>query len=160
LARPHLLVQHLLKQLEQHAADRAHRDPRPEWLAAVIERAAECFVPLQDVARVGYECELTEGGWEARLYLGTTEVVGGREDGHSRRPSFELDLAGLTHCFSRVDELRWNVAGSETGGSFVTVRGAVRDERLALKAYSRSPQHAGPALRAYPDGQIRPVPGV
>ncbi len=160
MAHSHLLVQHLLKQLEQHAATRSERDSRPSWLIRLVEQAAECFRPLHGVARVGYECELLDNGWETRMYLGTTEVVGGRDDGQFRSTSFELDLAGLTSCFSRVDELRWNVAAGEAGGSFLTVRGAVGEEQVCVKAYSKAPHHAGPALREYADGRIRPVDDV
>ncbi len=160
MAHSHLLVQHLLKQLEQHAANRTERDPRPSWLIRLIDQAAECFLPLTGVARVGYESELIDDGWEVRMYLGKTEVVGGRDDGQARSTSFELDLAALTSCFSRVDEFRWNVAGGETGGSFLTVRGAVGEETVCVKTYSRAPHHAGPALREYADGRIQPVDGV
>lgn len=157
MAHSHLLVQHLLKQLEQHSTQRGERDPRPEWLIDLVNQAADCFVPLHGVARVGYECEPADHGWEARLYVGDTEIVGGPADGQARAASFELDIAALTMCFSRVDELRWNVAGGPTGGSFLTVRGAVGEEAVCVKAYSKAPHHAGPALRQYTDGRIRPV---
>lgn len=157
MAHTHLLVQHLLKQLEQHSAQRGDRDHRPEWLIDLINHAAECFLPLHGVARVGYECEPKDHGWEARLYVGATEIVGGAADGQARSASFELDIAALTMCFSRVDELRWNVSGSSSGGSFLTVRGAVGEEDVCVKAYSKAPHHVGPALREYADGRIRPV---
>jgi hypothetical protein len=153
------LVQHLLKQLEQRAAARDERDPRPEWLQRFVERAAEHFAPLSGVGRVGCECEATEDAWEARLYLGATEVVGGKDDGQSRGLSFELHVSELLACFTRIDDVRWNVAASanDSGGSFVTVSGWVDHHRIRLKAYSRAPQHAGPALRMYHDGRVQPV---
>jgi hypothetical protein len=159
LPHTHLLVQHLLKQLERHAATRDERDPRPAWLVDFVECAAAHFAPLSGVGRVGCECEATAAGWEARLYLGATEVVGGKDDGQSRRLSFELHLSGLMQCFTRVEDVRWNVAAGqdEQGGSFLTVRGCVEEHPLCVKAYSRAPQHAGPALRMYHDGRIQPV---
>src|SRR5262245_53805720 len=45
LAHTHLLVQHLFKQLERHAATRHERDHRPAWLVEFIARVAENFVP-------------------------------------------------------------------------------------------------------------------
>jgi hypothetical protein len=159
LSHTHLLVQHLLKQLERHAATRDDRDPRPAWLVDFVERAAEHFAPLSGVGRVGCECEATDEGWQARLYLGTTEVVGGKDDGQSRSLSFELHLSGLMQCFSIVEDVQWNVAANhdDTGGSFLTIRGCVDHHPLCVKAYSRAPQHAGPALRMYCDGRIQPV---
>jgi hypothetical protein len=162
LPHSHLLVQHLLKQLERHAATRDERDPRPAWLTDFVQRAAEHFAPFTGVGRVGYECELNEGGWEARLYLGNTEVVGGKDDGQQRGLSFELNLAGLVSCFTAVDDLRWNVAArqGEAGGSFLSLRGRVDDHALCVKAYSHAPRHAGPALRMSHDGQVQQVQAV
>lgn len=159
MAHSHLLVQHLLKQLEQHSAERGERDTRPEWLVDFIDRTADCFVPLQGLGRVGYECEVGDAGWDVRLYLGSTEIVGGRDDGQWRHTSFELDVAGLTQCFTRVDDLRWNVAAgmAESGASFLTVCGVVGEQPVRVKTYSRAPVHAGPALRAYHDGTVKPV---
>jgi hypothetical protein len=159
LAHSHLVVQHLLKQLEKHAAERSERDHRPAWLTQLIQAAADQFSPLADFGRVGFECEPADDGWEARLYLGSTEVVGGRDDGHWKSASFELDLSGLTRCFDHVDELRWNVAasGGESAGSFVTVRGRIGEQPICLKAYSRAPAHVGPALREYHDGTVEPI---
>jgi hypothetical protein len=157
LPRPHLLVQHLLKQLESHVQDREQRDPRPAWLTELVQTAAEAFAPLSGVARVGYECEPSGDGWEARFYVGAIELVGGKDDGHFRQTSFELNLAGVTSCFTQLDEFRWNVAGGLESGSFVTLRGYVGEHPVCLKAYSRTPEHIGPGLRQYHDGRIESV---
>lgn len=157
LAHAHLMVQHVLKHIEQFAAQRKQRDPRPVWLIEFVEAAAQWFEPLSGIGRVGFDCEPTDRGWEARLYLGHTELVGGREDGQWRSHSFELNLSGLTSCFSRIDEFVWNVAAGETGASFLTLRGLVGDSPLCVKAYSRAPEHLGPAMRQYHDGRLQPV---
>ena len=159
LSRSHLLVHHLLKQLELHKRDRKERDRRPAWLTTFVHQTAALFEPLSGVAKVGYECELTSIGWEARLYLGSTEIVGGREDGQSRLISFEFDFARLTDGFTRVDEFRWNVCSTTDGstGSFVTLRGQVDDHPVSLKLYSRPPRDAGPAFRQRSDGTLEEV---
>lgn len=159
MAHSHLLVQHLLKQLEHHAATRDERDPRPAWLAEFVERAAEHFVPFSGIGRVGCECEAHDDGWEARLYLGLTEMVGGKDDGQAHGPGFELHVSGLLACFTAVNDLRWNVASSrgDGGGSFLTVHGLVEEHPVCVKAYSRAPAHVGPALRVFHDGRVQPV---
>ena len=152
----HLLVHHLLKQLENHKRDRRERDRRPEWLNEFVQQIAMLFEPLSGVARVGYQCELTSDGWEARLYLGSTEVVGGREDGRSRLISFEFDFSKLAEEFTRLDEFRWDVCTTSDGsaGSFVTLRGLVDEHLICLKIYSRPPCDVGPAFRELPDGTL------
>lgn len=159
LAHSHLIVQHLLKQLELFALDREERDPRPEWLTGLVQRVAELFEPLTGVGRVGCECELTEIGWEARLFLGLAEIVGGKHDGQSRTTGFELDLVNLQGCFDLVDAVSWNVSSSEGegGGSFLTVRGLVGPEPVCVKLYSRPPRDALPALRVRADGTVEEI---
>jgi hypothetical protein len=156
LAHSHLLVQHLLKQLEHHKRDRRERDRRPQWLSAFVHQTAALFEPLTGVARVGCQCELTPDGWEARLFLGSTEIVGGRDDGRSRLISYEFDFGRLSQGFTRLDEFRWNVCTCDDGstGSFVTLRGLVDDHMVCLKIYSRPPRDSRPAFRQFADGTL------
>lgn len=162
MSHSHLLVHHLLKQLENHKRDRAERNGRPGWLNAFIHQTAALFEPLAGVGRVGFQCELGSTGWEARLYLGSTEIVGGRDDGRSRLISFEFDFGRLVETFRRLDEFRWNVCTNFDGssGSFVTLRGMVDDNPICLKIYSRAPQDAGPAFRLLPDGTLEDLVSV
>lgn len=158
----HLLVHHLLKQLEDHKRDRRERDRRPAWLSAFVHQTAEMFEPLSGVARVGYQCELTPDGWEARLYLGSTEIIGGRDDGETRLIGFEFDFGRLAEGYTRLDEFRWNVCTTADGsaGSFVTLRGLVDEHLVCLKIYSRPPHDVGPAFRQLPDGTLEEVVSV
>jgi hypothetical protein len=159
LAHSHLLVQHLLKQLEQHRRDRGEHQRRPNWLNVLVHQTAAHFEPMRGVGRVGSQCEYTADGWEARLYLGTTEIVGGKDDGHFQLIGFDLDFSRLTESFTRLDELRWSVGASSDGGnsSFVTLRGMVDDNPVTLKIYSRPPVEAGPAFRQHSDGTVDPI---
>ena len=159
LAHSHLLVQHLLKQLEQHRRDRGERQRRPEWLSVFVHQTAALFEPMRGVGRVGSQCEYTNDGWEARLYLGSTEIVGGKDDGHFQFIGFELDFVRLTESFTRVDEFRWSVGSTGRGASpsFITVRGAIDEHKVVLKVYSTPPREAGPAFRQHTDGSIDPI---
>lgn len=156
MAHSHLLVQHLLKQLEQHRRDRTDRPRRPEWLNVFVHQTAALFEPMQGVGRVGSQCEYTGDGWEARLYLGSTEIVGGKDDGRFQFISFELDCVRLRELFTRLDEFRWSVGAAVDGSnsSFITLRGLVDEHQVSLKVYSRPPQEAGPAFRQHADGSV------
>lgn len=108
---------------------------------------------------MGAQCEYTELGWEARLYLGSTEIVGGKHDGHAQWISFEVDFVRLREIFTRLDEFRWNVGASLDGGnsSFIVLKGFVDHNPICLKIYSRPPQEAGPAFRQNADGSLDTV---
>ena len=156
MAHSHLLLQHLLKQLEQHQRERSERNRRPEWLSVFVHQTAAFFEPMRGFGRVGSQCEFTSEGWEARLYLGSTEIIGGKDDGHFQLIGFELDFAKLTESFTRLDDFRWSVSAALNGGnsSFVTMRGLVDDHQVTLKIYSKPPHEAGPAFRQHTDGSI------
>ena len=158
LAHSHLLVQHLLKQLEVHKREREVRKRRPDWLTAFVHQAAALFEPFAGIGRVGSQCEVVDDGWEARLYLGVTEMVGGKDDGHAQLVSFELDLSRLTRLFSKIDRFEWNVSATDgQNSSFISIQGLVDEHRLSLKAYSRPPREAGPAFRQHVDGSVDAV---
>lgn len=155
----HLVMQHLLKQLELKSARKGSRDHRPAWLSDLILRWSSQFEPSAGVGRIGFFCEPDDGGWQVRMYLGTTEVVGGRDDGEWRQPGFELNFSQVTAEFTRIDEFRWNVSAPGVDGShsFVTLRGAVGEHLVQVKVYSRTPRDAGPAFRQHLDGTVEPV---
>lgn len=93
------------------------------------------------------------------MYLGATEIVGGKDDGHAQLVGFELDFTRLTQTFSRLEGFCWNVGASPEGGnsSFVTLRGYVDQNPVCLKVYSRPPKEAGPAFRQHADGSVDSV---
>ncbi|MHC4876906.1 MAG: hypothetical protein ACYTGL_10435 [Planctomycetota bacterium] len=91
-----------MKQMENWQPGQKQRDVRPDWLTTVIEETAELFEPLTGVARVGFDCQLEEDTWVVRMYLGTSEIVGGPFDGQMRPMSFEIDLQRLFARFKDI----------------------------------------------------------
>jgi hypothetical protein len=156
VAHSHLVIQHLLKQIEGQSQVR--KDKRPKWLIAAADRFADAFDPLGEVGRVGYECEWTDWGWELRMYLGMTEVVGGKYDGDWQGASFELDVARLVAVFDEPPAIAWSVSASkpESSRSFLTITGTSDNEPLRLKVYSLPPRESSPVLTRRPDGSIEP----
>ncbi|WP_373652580.1 hypothetical protein [Schlesneria sp. DSM 10557] len=128
-------------------------------MTALVHQSAALFSPLRGVGRVGSQCEYTDGGWEARLYLGFTEIVGGKDDGHSQLIGFEFDFRRLTDLFTQVDQFLWNVGASSSGtnSSFVTLVGTIDDNQVCLKIYSRPPVEAGPAFHRRVDGTLNAI---
>lgn len=162
MSHSHLPVQHLLQQVELYRSNRNNRDVRPEWLSRFIDRTADLFDPFHEVARVGFDCRLDEDGWEVGLYLGTTEIVGGREDGRSRLCNFEFDLNALIGQFSEIERFSWS-AFPEAGDaalsphSFVTLSGFVDGNLLRLRIHSTPPTQVGPGFRQFPNGKRESV---
>ncbi len=159
MSHSHMPVDHLLKQIEMYKAKRQQRDIRPPWVMEFIDQVAELFEPLKDDGRVGFDCQLAEERWEVGMYLGSTEVVGGKNDGKSRHSNFEFDLKALIDLFTGVSRFGWSAfpegidAEDSKAHAFITVEGIVGERPIRLRLHSIPPSEAGPGFRQYPDGR-------
>lgn len=156
----HLVVQHLMKQMENWQPGRRARQVRPEWLTALIEEFSELFEPLTGVARVGFDCRYEEAGWVVRMYLGTSEIVGGPRDGQVRPMSFDFNLQQLVARFQHLEELCWTVLPPgaedvEEPQAYVTISGKVDAENpVRIHVFAVPPSDVGPGMRLFPDGHF------
>ena len=163
MAHSHLPVQHLIRQVESRRSLKKRSDARPEWVMRFIDRMADLFDPFEDVGRVGFLCRPDDGVWTVTMYLGRTEIVGGRDDGTARPMSFHLDVQGALGCFSEVLSVRWTAcpdappSADPDGCSALQVEGRIDGAALRLVVTSVPPETAGPGLRKYPDGRFRPA---
>lgn len=163
MSHSHIPVKHLLKQVEIYRTRRNKRDVRPERVTQFISDVADLFEPMIDDGRVGFDCQPVEERWIVGMYLGSTEIVGGRDDGQLRHTDFQFDLLRLTELFDRVDSFGWSAfpgrpdSDDLPASSFVTVEGRLGEHAVRLQLYSVPPSEAGPALRRYPDGRQTPV---
>ncbi|MEX0727212.1 MAG: hypothetical protein WD065_13145 [Planctomycetaceae bacterium] len=165
MSHSHLPLQHLLKQVELYTARRSLKSVRPEWLTTLIDRAAEFFEPLVGEGRVGYDCRLTEQGWEVGLFLGRTEFVGGKVDGASRPTNFEFDLLGLTLLFRQVTSFAWQARPDRdpachfTDESHLAISGTVGDdeELVRMEIFAVPPGDFKPAFHEFPNGKREPA---
>lgn len=164
MSHSHLALQHLIRKIESPEY-RQSRTTGPVWLADFVDQVAELFEPFVDVGRVGFECRPATDRWEISMYLGQTELIGGRDDGQTRAVAFQFDLLALSRLFSRVDQLQWNafpaVASEDdshpTEWSFINVIGLFADSVVRLKIYGTPPDGAGPGMRQFSDGSWEPV---
>lgn len=156
-------VKHLLKHLESYRNRRNNRDIRPAWVTQFVNNAAELFEPIDDVGRVGFDCQVADDCWEVALYLGSTEIVGGKEDGQFRFSGFDFDLRALIGQFHEVENIQ--LATSDDGGddspsvlrSNVMIEGRIDDNRIRVRVHSIPPGDVGPGLRRHVDGRCDPV---
>jgi hypothetical protein len=162
LNHSHIPVRHLLRQLDSQRAEWKSRDRRPDWLADFINAAADWFDPMSGVGRVGFDTRPIEGRWEVAMYLGSTEVIGGPQDGESQPAAFSFDLLGLMRMFARVDQLSWTAQPGPAVAdrmleARVTVEGLVGEHAVVLHVCSLPPEDAGPGFRRYSNGRCDAV---
>lgn len=155
-------VKHLLKHLESYRHRRNNRDIRPAWVTEFVNAAAELFEPMDEVGRVGFDCQVADDCWEVALYLGSTEIVGGREDGQFRYSGFDFDLRALMAQFHEIENIQMS-AGDEAAEissllrAMVTIEGRIDANRLRVRVHSIPPGDVGPGLRRHVDGRCDTV---
>ena len=121
------------------------------------------FEPFTDLGRVGFDCKFDEDRWTVGMFLGSTEMVGGRDDGRTMPADFNFDLHQLIGLFGHIDLLVWSAlpnGGADRkleSSSFVTVEGVVGDNPVRLQIHSTPPSDAGPGFRKFSDGSQEPV---
>ncbi|MBX3442170.1 MAG: hypothetical protein KF774_07165 [Planctomyces sp.] len=153
----HLAIRHLIRKLELQGRRRPAVSV-PAWLMAFLEGAAELFDPAVDFARAGYECRITESGWQASLFLGRIEQVGGAEDGRLNAVAFDYDVRALCDRFDQVDSVNLSAASSpgeptaETDVR-VSVRGVVGGHPLRIDVLNAAPACLSPGMRRGLDGR-------
>ncbi len=162
MSHSHIAVEQLLKQMEIWEPGKHRREARPLWLTALIEETAELFEPLTGIARVGFDCRMQDETAIVRMYLGTTEIVGGSRDGQQQPMSFEVNLDRLRSRFDEVDEFSWsvfpeNARDIEEAQAYVTISGVIDAHRVRFHLFATAPSDAGPGMRVYQDGRVEPA---
>jgi hypothetical protein len=166
VSHSHIALQHLISKIDS-AEPRSKRTTGPVWLPEFVDQVAELFEPFVDVGRVGFECAPNTERWEISMFLGSTEVVGGKVDGEVRPVAFQFDLVRLETIFDHIDECHWSAFPAGTaaddavvhGGerSFVTIVGRYRENGLRLRVFCTPPGDVTPGLRQYADGSWEAV---
>jgi hypothetical protein len=141
VSHSHIALQHLISKIDS-AEPRAKRATGPVWLSEFVDQIAELFEPFVDVGRVGFECAPNTERWEISMFLGSTEVVGGKVDGEVRPVAFQFDLVRLETIFDHIDECHWSAFPAGTAAddadvqgrerSFVTIVGRYRENRCLV----------------------------
>ncbi|MEM7811058.1 MAG: hypothetical protein AAF532_06240 [Planctomycetota bacterium] len=151
MPRPRLLVDHLVRDLE----DRRRSAPavaRPDWIDRLVGEVAEHFEPIEDIARVGFECAPVEGLWAVTFFLGVTERVGGPDDGRRVPADFHFDLAGFTRLFDEVESLRFEAFPGVTADEHrpyhagVTLVGSAEGHACRVRVLAVPPEDVEPGL--------------
>lgn len=160
MAKSYLPVRHLIRQLEQEG--RTPGLTLPGWLVAFIDDVSQLFEPYRGVARAGYECVQIGQEWEVSLYLGSTETMGGADDGRLAPVNFRFDLKGISDKFDTITNFVWNALPDsgeffeeeEAMVSFIAVEGTKNGATLRLQLHATSPLDSGPGLRKFADGEV------
>ena len=166
MSHSHIALQHLIHKLDS-PEPRQKRSAGPVWLAEFVDQIAELFEPYVDMGRVGYECAPSTQRWEISMFLGCTEIVGGKGDGEIRPVAFQFDVTRLETVFDQIDDCCWSAFPAGTMAdeidklagdrSYLTVVGRYRENLVRLRVYCTPPAESAPGLRQHADGSWEAV---
>lgn len=164
MSHSHLAIRHLVKKLEMSQTRRSLKPQLPAWLTQFVDEMAERFEPFHGIARVGFECQHTESGWDLALFLGENEQIGGPDDGQMTPVNFRFDLKNLIQHFDSIESLHWNVFPNShvcydqmADLSVLSINGTVKTHSLRLQIHAGPPDSIGPGTRQFPDGRVELV---
>lgn len=164
MSHSHLVIRHLIRQVDDFADRPPQPRELPEWLQGFVADVAELFEPFRGVARPGFECHWGEDRWEVSVFLGKSEVVGGAQDGGLLPVNFRFDVQQLPALFERLDALRWNAipdcGTTDDEGlplSFLVAEGVVCGQPITLQVHAAPPEAIGPGTRRLADGACSPA---
>jgi hypothetical protein len=128
---------------------------------------ATVFEPLTTVGRVGYECRADEQGWTVSMYLGTSEIIGGPNDGRIDHAGFRIDIRQLSEVMKDIHHFEWYSIpetssqnthiqdDSSTHRSLISMYGNIENgEQVRLELLAAPPEHASPGLKYTAGGQM------
>lgn len=159
MSHSHRPVLHLIKQLETQGRAPRKKESRPAWVTDLIDRLADAFDPFFEVARLGFECQPGESGWEIVLFLGGVEQMGGPSDGNVDHVDFRFDVQQLMRPFTSINQFQWYALPKGSGStepdqSSLVISGETAHGPVRIRVYAVPPEFADPGMRQFADGTV------
>ncbi len=122
----------------------------PAWLVSLVDHVVNCMEASAPAGSVGYRWRNDDDEfWEVSVYSTPVELVGGAVDGEIVYSLFSLDLQGLSSCFEKVADFRWqaHVFGPhDPEGPSVCIEGVYQGHHVSLRVLSEPPEDEEPGL--------------
>ena len=129
----------------------------PKWIQELADATALQIIPVDSLAPIGCHFCLADGVWEITLFVGSTEVVGGSQDGQVHHARFNLDVQAVCRLFSTVGEISWQAHplgdGDELGPN-VAIEGEYAKHSVRLRILAFPPQKFPSGRRAVTFGPL------
>lgn len=140
------------KDLEPRIDEIEIREPRPpKWLGELASLATRAFHSQSQLAPVGCHIHRNDEGettqWEVTLFVSSTEVYGGAQDGQCAFSRFMVDLRDLMAAFDVVESCYWQaqtMAEDDQLGPHVGVEGLFQGHSVWLRITAEPPNEFEP----------------
>lgn len=122
-------------------------DPQPPgWLGEFANLAIRAFHSQNQLAPVGCHFHLNDADeapeWEVTLFVSSTEIYGGAQDGQLAFSRFMIDMKELMSAFHSVESCYWQaqtMTDDDQLGPHIGVEGRFRDQLIWLRITAQPP---------------------
>jgi hypothetical protein len=132
--------------------------PPPKWIQELADAVALQLIPADSLAPIGcHFCPVEGGVWEVALFIASTEIVGGSQDGKLRYSRFHLDLQAVCRQFAQVEEVSWQahpLGDNDELGPHVAIEGRYGNCNVRLRILAFPPDQFPAGRRAVTYGPI------
>jgi hypothetical protein len=137
----------------------------PRWLDRLANAAAAELLTLDvttdvtastglaatSLAPIGCHFHLADEGWEVALFVSTTEIVGGPQDGETTASPFAVDVERLRDLFDAVQAIHWQAqpfGEDDELGAHLAIEGILEGHEVTLRILSAPPARFEPGRTA------------
>lgn len=125
--------------------------PQPEWIPEFVEDVCAALRLFDEDAPIGCHYFPADEGHEVTLFISSTEVVGGPNDGERITARFLVDIVELMTVFDVLDSMTWQphlVDQDDELGPNLSATGSYRGETVWLRILGETPEQFLPGRLA------------
>lgn len=130
--------------------------PQPEWISELANKVCRSIHLLDCDAPIGCHYHLSEEYHEISLFVSSTQVVGGSNDGHHLVAKFVVDVVEIMTILDFVDSASWQAQkidqGDEIGPHF-SITGIHDGEAVWIRVLGETPEAFLPGRLSYVSDQ-------
>lgn len=137
--------------LGSHLSNYRNMHSQPQWIPELVDRTCQSLRLFDQDAPVGCHYSFHEDMHEISLFVSSTEVVGGANDGQRINSRFVVDVIDLVTLLDELDSITWQahlIDEEDDLGPHLSIGGVYKGERVWLRILSETPEQFLPGRLA------------
>lgn len=125
--------------------------PQPEWIPELVDHACRALRLFEEDAPIGCHYFSEDETHEVSLFVSSTEVVGGPNDGKRVNSRYVVDVIELMTLLDEVESITWQahiIDEDDDLGPHLSVSGTYQGESVWLRVLGETPDQFLPGRLA------------
>lgn len=119
----------------------------PQWIARLVESVCQKIQLFDEESPIGCHYFNNNDSYEVSVFVSSTEVVGGPNDGQRIAARFIVDVIELIEVFDVIDSMTWQpqiVDETDEVGPHFSISGTYAGETVWLRILGETPEQFSP----------------